>query len=558
MKKLFAATSILLVFSILLVACSLGGVKSQSTDIAIKKFVASGSASVSRNIASGKVIANFHKKAGGEDSVITAECGYLISTHEYLCLDLSADDYTTVLIGLSLFSSSDPRIKTTLYATAFLTQATMEYCVNLSPYKQSGYDVFESVSINLTFDREECSGRVYVEKCYLSEYLSDGNLLSGLSASDDDSQSQSESWQSASSGISAPDESGQSSSQNQSSGSASQQASPSQSASQSVSQSASDSSSTPVQVDYMWQKYSEYFPIGYAIGADHIDRYKGNLDRHFNSFTCENEMKMYTIAPNSPTDDYFGQSDAMISYVRSQGKVVRGHALIWHQGAPGWITGIRDKNQLLSAIEQYVTRVVRHYGDKVYCWDVVNEAVGDDNRYRSTFYDVAGIDFIKTAFRAARNANPNIKLFYNDYNMDNPNKRAKVMEMLRELQRDGVPIDGVGMQAHYNLKDTYIGNVEAAIKDFASLGLEVQITELDVKNYGNADPQGQANLYGKLFELFRKYKGTITGVTFWNVADDYSWLDGNLFSYYGTGKAYPTLFDENHNKKSAFFKVFDF
>ena len=192
-------------------------------------------------------------------------------------------------------------------------------------------------------------------------------------------------------------------------------------------------------------------------------------------------MKMYTIAPHSPTQDNFAPSDNMVDYAVSQGKRVRGHTLIWYNGAPSWIAGCRDKQTLLRFIGDYVTRVVKHYGNKVYSWDVVNEAIGDDNRYRSAFYDVAGIDYIETAFCVARAANPHIRLFYNDYNLDKPQKRAKVIEMLRELQRDGVPVDGVGMQGHYNLKDTRISDVENAIREFSALGLEVQITELDVK-----------------------------------------------------------------------------
>ena len=115
---------------------------------------------------------------------------------------------------------------------------------------------------------------------------------------------------------------------------------------------------------YLWEKYNTYFPIGYASGVGHIDRYKGTLDKHFNSFTCENEMKMYTIAPNSLTQDNFGPADNMLNYVISQGKRVRGHALVWYSGAPNWITSCRDKQTLLSYIEQYVTRVMQHFGDK--------------------------------------------------------------------------------------------------------------------------------------------------------------------------------------------------
>ena len=481
-----------------------------------------------------EVTTTFVKSDGDEDGYISAEVGLVIKDHEYFTFGAFANVALNVKIEIDLYDPDYLLQGITLEGTFGAGIAKENFTAVLSRYTGLGYKVLREIRLYPSYGTRSGSGALTLSGAGLKKYFEDSKMI------DINVQSK-------------PEPASSDSSQSQS-------ASAGQQGGQSASQGGGQSSGgQPQSIDYLWQKYQDYFPIGYAIGNDRLNNYKGGLDRHYNSFTCENEMKMYTIAPNSPTDDRFWTSDNMISYVRSQGKVVRGHALIWYSGAPNWITSINNKQQLLNAITDYVTRVVNHYGNNVYCWDVVNEAIGDNNQYRSTFYSVAGIDFIKTAFRAARAANPNLKLFYNDYNMDKPAKRAKVMEMLRELISDGVPIDGVGMQGHYDTKYTSVNGVEAAIRDFSSLGLEVQITELDIKNYGNSDAAKQAELYGNLFDLFRRYSSVITGVTFWNVADDYSWLDNNqAFSYFGTGKAYPTIFDENHNKKSAFYKIFNF
>lgn len=325
----------------------------------------------------------------------------------------------------------------------------------------------------------------------------------------------------------------------------------------------------PVTATYLYEKYSQYFKIGMCAGDSDYRNY-GDIDGHYNSFTCENEMKLYTIGNNEGQYDY-SKADNMLRYMINRGKKIRGHALIWYNGAPQWLTGCRDKQQLLNKIDTYCYNVVKHFkdsfGDSVYCWDVVNEAINDGNgTYRDCFYGVAGIDFIKTAFRAARRADPNAKLFYNDYNMDDRTKRNAVINMLRELINDGVPIDGVGMQAHYAIQgggvnyETSINNVESAINAFENLAeetghpLEIHITELDIRNHGNNNA-ALAQKYKELFEVFRRHSNSITCVTTWGICDAYSWLD-NSQGY--SGKAYPFLFDEGHNKKAAFDAVFNF
>ena len=478
------------------------------------------------NISSKGIKVTFAKTETDVDGGLSAEVGNSIKDNPYVSFEFSSNSPLFIRVECVLLNASNATDTLNVSATILVQEEKTRYTSVLNVFGEE-YQVLKSVEIYPSYGTDVGSGELCIHTVDISDTFASGSSIVTFNKENKPV---------------IDEETGNNGNTGNNQGS-----------------NTGNNGGTSVQnPTYLWEKYNDYFPIGYAIGAENIDRYKGTLDKHFNSFTCENEMKLYVIAPNSSTQANYAPADNMLNYVRSQGKICRGHTLIWYNGAPDWLTSIRDKATLLRAIEEYVTRVVQHFGDKVYCWDVVNEVVGDDNQYRSTFYDVAGIDFIKTAFRAARKANPNIKLFYNDYNMDKPQKRAKVMEMLRELIRDGVPIDGVGMQAHYDLKYTTVAGVENAIRDFASLGLEVQITEFDIKNYGNTGEAAQAQLYGDLFALFRRYKDTVTGVTFWNVADDYSWLDGNMFSHFGTGKAYPTLFDERHNKKSAFDKVFNF
>lgn len=323
----------------------------------------------------------------------------------------------------------------------------------------------------------------------------------------------------------------------------------------------------PENATYLYEKYSSYFKMGMCAGYDDYNSYS-DLNGHYNSFTCENEMKLYEIGQNEGQYN-FDKADQMVSWARANGKKVRGHALIWYQGAPDWIKN-GSKAQVLEKIHNYCYTVVKHFkdrfGDTVYCWDVVNEAISDNGgAFRNEFYGTCGIDFIKEAFRAARDADANVKLFYNDYNMDDLTKRNAVIRMLRELINDGVPIDGVGMQGHYaisggnNVYETNVNRVNAAITAFESLAaetnhpLEIHITELDIKNYTN-DNTRLANKYRELFEVFRNHRNSITCVTTWGVTDAHSWLNG----FNGNGDAYPFLFDRNHNKKPAFNAVFDF
>jgi endo-1,4-beta-xylanase len=212
--------------------------------------------------------------------------------------------------------------------------------------------------------------------------------------------------------------------------------------------------------------------------------------------------------------------------------------------------------------------VVSRYKGTVYAWDVVNEVISDNpNEYfrNSQWYRICGEEFVEKAFEYAHAADPDALLFYNDYNETVPQKREKIYKMVKALKDKGVPINGVGLQSHWSIHDIKEGAVDSTIAKFAELGLKVQITELDIKVQPNGNRRDstvgytperekmQNEAYEMVFRMFRKYKDVISGVTFWNVSDRYSWLDRR-----GGGKAYPLLFDTTYKPKPAYWQVVGF
>jgi endo-1,4-beta-xylanase len=229
----------------------------------------------------------------------------------------------------------------------------------------------------------------------------------------------------------------------------------------------------------------------------------------------------------------------------------------------------------LQRLKDHITTVVNRYKGKIYAWDVVNEAIADDSSHYlrpSLWYQICGEDFIEKAFEYAHAADPSALLFYNDYNTEVPAKRDKIYQMLKGMLAKGVPIDGIGLQAHWSISTPTREELENSIRLFSSLGLQVQITELDVSVFAGhaggeierstdsrADSgftaemeQRQLEQYKMAFEVFRKYRQQLTGITFWNISDRYSWLNNR------GRKNYPLLFDENLQPKKAYRAVVDF
>ena len=324
--------------------------------------------------------------------------------------------------------------------------------------------------------------------------------------------------------------------------------------------------------------YKDYFPIGVAVSPQALKREDESklILQQFNSVTPENAMKMGPIHPR-PNEYNWAGADSIVAYAVRNGLKVRGHALCWHQQAPSWFFKDSAGNQvtkevLLQRLKEHITTVVTRYKGKIYAWDVVNEAIDDDpaNFLRnSPFYQICGPEFIEKAFEYARAADPQVRLFYNDYNTERKEKTDRVYKLVKGLKDKGVPIDGVGLQAHWSIFEPSREELESTIQQFASLNLEIQFTELDISIYkweknqrpreaGDVDvftpelEQQQLEKYKMAFELFRKYRKSITGVTFWNISDRSTWLD----QYPVRGrKNYPLLFDTRLQPKKVYYEV---
>ena len=329
------------------------------------------------------------------------------------------------------------------------------------------------------------------------------------------------------------------------------------------------------------EAYKDFFPIGVAVAPRNLSGPESDLiKQQFSSITPENAMKMGPIHPEKNRYNW-KDADAIVDFGVSNGIRVRGHTLCWHNQTPRWFftdsLGAQvSREELLARLKQHITDVMTRYKGKIYAWDVVNEAVPDTGKsiYReSKFYQIIGEDYIQKAFEYAHAVDPQAKLFYNDYNTESTVKREKIYQLVKKLKDKNVPIDGVGLQAHWSLNEPTQAELEKSITQFASLGLAVQITELDVSVYPKEHErrekkatdkseftaemeQKQAAHYKMIFDTFRKYKGTVTGVTFWNVSDKSSWLDN--FPVPGR-KDYPLLFDQkNYKPKKAFEGVVNF
>jgi len=326
--------------------------------------------------------------------------------------------------------------------------------------------------------------------------------------------------------------------------------------------------------------YKDYFLMGAAVTPRSLHGGDSALIvDHFNSITAENAMKMGPIHPKE--NEYnWKDADSIYAFAKKHGIKMRGHTLCWHSQAPAWMFKNEKgdtvtKEVLLQRLKDHITTVVNRYKDHIYGWDVVNEVIDDRDSvfYRnSAWYKICGEDFIFKAFEYAHAADPKAILFYNDYNTENPKKREKIYQMVKKMKDSGIPIHAMGLQGHWSINNPPQEELEKSIQMFSSLGLQVQVTELDVSVYtgrqGGQLIQGQQrdtsskftpemeqlqrDKYKMMFEVFRKYRDKITGVTFWNLSDRSSWLDGR------GRKNYPLLFDTNRQPKKAYYDVVNF
>ncbi len=323
--------------------------------------------------------------------------------------------------------------------------------------------------------------------------------------------------------------------------------------------------------------YKDYFPIGVAVAPNNLEGDEAELiKKHFNSLTAENVMKPALIHPEENRYDW-ENADKVVEFAQANGMKVRGHTLCWHSQTGQWMFTDAEgkpasKELALQRLKDHITTVVSRYKGKIYAWDVLNEVITDNDTaasiYRQTpWLKICGEEYIPKIFQWAHEADPNAILYYNDYNTENPGKRERIYTMLKKLLDDGIPVHGVGLQGHWNIGYPTEEALRESIEKFASLGLDVQITELDVSIYTSRHDtidmgftpereQKQIELYKMAFKVFREKKDDITGVTFWNVSDRRSWLDRRGPA--GAIKAYPLLFDTDLKPKKAFWEVVKF
>ncbi len=334
--------------------------------------------------------------------------------------------------------------------------------------------------------------------------------------------------------------------------------------------------------------YEPYFTIGTSVSFRNITsaKAKQELRKHYSSFTAENDMKpMYFLDEKENTENpekynlcpalTFDRARPYLEFAKESGIGLRGHTLVWHNQTPFWFfkkdyskdmsAPFADKETMLARMEAYIkgvlTFVQTEYPGVIYAWDVVNEAMEENEpdcwRKRSPWYQTVGPEFIECAFRFARKyADPDVKLFYNDYNTFMPFKCEHICKLILEpLKKEGL-IDGMGMQSHLVQKDFNMWEYEKALHTYGALGLEVQLTELDIHA---TDPSADgmkslafayANLFRMLVKAKKEGKANITNVTLWGMKDDESWLTG-----FRREKSYPLLFGEGYKKKESYYAV---
>jgi endo-1,4-beta-xylanase len=296
--------------------------------------------------------------------------------------------------------------------------------------------------------------------------------------------------------------------------------------------------------------------IGTALNPGVLDAdeaYRAVAGSEFNCAVAEYGMKWDSMEPEQGSFD-FSLGDQVVAFAQEHGMRVKGHALVWHGATPDWVLGVSSPTALRAAIHDYVTEVVTHFKGKVEAWDVVNEAISDTGgTFRNShFYKVLGNDFFRIAFDAARAADPDVQLLYNDYGGEGLGvKSDAIYELVKSLKESGVPIDGIGLQSH--LTHTGVPSVELAanMKRLAALGLSINLSEIDVRmgmSAGTLDEKlaQQAEIYRQLAVTCAN-EPACTGLFVWGFTDAHSWVDGTF-----GGTNLPCLFDEDLKRKPAY------
>jgi len=330
--------------------------------------------------------------------------------------------------------------------------------------------------------------------------------------------------------------------------------------------------------------YKDLFMMGVAVNQRNItdSAQSALVVREFSSMTAENDMKPASVHPRPDTWTW-ERADRIADFCRHHGIKLRGHTLMWHNQMCDWMFYDAEhrfvsKDTLFQRMRQHIHTVVNRYKDIVYCWDVFNECIADGPRRldadghdqplrESKFYQICHSDeFIRKAFEFAREADPDALLFYNDYNECDPVKCDRICTMIRSMKADGVPIDGIGMQGHYNIYGPSEADIENAVSRYADIVDHIHMTELDIRvnremggQLQHSDNAGatltdtllrrQQAQYAAVFRVMRRHADKVDCVTFWNLSDRDSWLGPDN---------YPLLFDRNYQPKPVYHTVRDF
>ena len=334
--------------------------------------------------------------------------------------------------------------------------------------------------------------------------------------------------------------------------------------------------------------YKNDFLIGTAIGSRTLMQPDTEMldliAREFNQVTSENAMKWSSIHPKE-NEWKFEEPDKLVEFAGKNKMAVQGHVLVWHSQVPrdifiGPDGNPASKELLLKRMETHIHTVVDRYKGHVKSWDVVNESITPEDGFRkSKWLEICGPEFMEKAFQYAHEADPNCQLIYNDYNEEDPKRRDFIVELVKEYKKKGIPIHGMGLQGHLNLDSPDLKLWEQAIEAYASVGLRISVTELevDVLPYDwsrsaeistNAAYKESLNpykdglpkeiddkltkRYEDIFRILLKHRDKVDRVTFWGASDDLSWK--NNFPMRGRTN-YPLLFDRQHKPKNAYFAV---
>lgn len=340
------------------------------------------------------------------------------------------------------------------------------------------------------------------------------------------------------------------------------------------------------------QVFKQDFLIGVALNSSQFCESNAVeaalVKQQFNCISPENVLKWEKVHPEPGKYD-FRQADRYVEFGEKNGMSIIGHNLVWHAQTPDWV--FQDshgqpvsREVLLQRMRDHIMAVMGRYKGRIKGWDVVNEALAEDGSLKkeSPWMKIIGPDYLGKAFEFAHEADPKAELYYNDYGLEQPAKRAGGLALVRRLKAEGIPITGVGLQGHYTLDWPSDSDLNMTIDAFAKLGVKVMITELDVDvlpaawDQGNADisrnfelqkklnpyPDGLpsvmqhrlADRYANLFRVFLQHRDVISRVTLWGVADGDSWL--NEWPVNGR-TSYPLLFDRNFLPKVAFQSVIE-